>query len=154
MKLTLHRDYLGTDCTQGKLTCGDFMADTMERPWVPSPSSPCGTKGVSCVPPGTYRLVPHNSEAHPNTWALVSPALWVYHWDENVPTTQKGLARTLVLIHAANYASELRGCIAPGKGRFLEPSGRRMVTQSKIATGQLLALLPWGMDKEHLLEVT
>jgi len=129
------------------------MADTMERPWIPAVGAPCGTKGVSCVPAGTYRLVPHDSEAHPKTWALVNSALWVYHWDTDVPLQQRPLARTLVLIHSANFAAELRGCIAPGKGRAIDPSGRRMVTQSRIAMSQLQALLPWGDGIEHLLEI-
>ncbi len=153
MKISLVRDYLGTDCSQGKLTGITYAADTMERPWVPVPNAPCGKKGVSCIPAGTYRLVPHNSEAHPRTWALVNPSLWVYHWDEDIPAAQKGLARTVVLLHSANYASELRGCIAPGKGRHVETNGRRMVTNSRIAMSQLQALLPWGMGIEHSLEI-
>lgn len=151
MKLSLVRDYNGADCTQGRISLLDLTLDTMERPWIASASGPCGTKGVSCVPVGEYKLVRHNSEAHPRTWALVNPSLWIYHWEEDVPAEQKGIARTLVLIHAANYASELRGCIAPGQGRAVS-NGRRMVTHSRLAMDSLQQRLSW--DDDHALSVT
>ena len=150
MKLTLIRDYRGPDCSQGRIQLLDLTLDTMERPWIPAATAPCGTKGVSCVPVGEYTLVRHNSEAHPRTWALVNPDLWVYHWDEDVPPEQRGKARTLVLIHAANFAAELRGCIAPGQGRAVI-NNRRMVTHSRLAMDALQKRLSW--DDEHLLEV-
>lgn len=151
MKLSLIRDYLGADCSQGKLTASGEVFDTMERPWVPSADGPCGRKGVSCIAPGTYRLMRHNSEAHPNTWALVNPDLWVYHWDDDVPPEQVGVARTLVLLHSANWASELRGCIAPGAGRAIDPKGRRMVTSSKVAMRRIQDMLPY--DDSHTIEI-
>lgn len=114
--LTLVRDYRDARCTLGKFTAGILVLDTLERPWVPSDLNLCGTKGVSCVPAGDYQLVPHNSDAHLNVWALVNPKLGVYHWDADVPPSC-ALARTTVLIHAANFPEELRGCIAVGKLR-------------------------------------
>lgn len=152
MILTLHRDYNGADCSQGKLTVASLTVETMERPWVAHATAPCGQKGVSCVPRGTYKLVRHNSENHPRTWALVNPDLWVYHWDEDVPVGQFGIARTLVLIHPANFASELRGCIAPGRSRAVDPSGRKMVTLSRIAMADLQSHVPW--EDGHTLEVS
>ena len=151
MRLTLVRDYQGTDCTQGKLSLLDATWHTMERPWVPIIKAPCGRKGVSCVPPGLYRLVRHNSEGHPRVWALVNADLWVYHWDEDVPAERRGIARTVVLIHVANFASELRGCIAPGTGRAIVEGGRRMVTHSADALADLKARLSW--DDEHEIEI-
>lgn len=151
MNTTLMRDYLGRDCTVGKLAISGESFDTMERPWVPTTDAPCGRKGVSCVPAGTYQLVRHNSEAHPNTFALVNPDLWVYHWDNQVPAHQLGVARTLVLIHVANWASELRGCIAPGLGRSIDPEGRRMVTSSGAAMRKIQKLLPFA--ESHTLEI-
>lgn len=150
MKLALTRDYSGADCSQGRLQLLELTLDTMERPWIPAASAPCGTKGVSCVPVGEYKLVRHNSEAHPRTWALVNHDLWVYHWDEDVPADRKGVARTLVLLHAANFAAELRGCIAPGMGRAVVGS-RRMVTQSRLAMDALQHRLSW--DDDHLLSI-
>jgi hypothetical protein len=123
---------------------------TLERPWVPcegiesfqAPQSPpCGMKGVSCVPPGLYRLVPHNSEAHPHTVALVNPELWVYHFEEEVPPERRGIARTAVLIHPANRVEELRGCIAPGWERV-----GYTVQQSRRAFAQLA--IEWPSELE------
>jgi hypothetical protein len=151
MKLRLLRDYHGTDCTQGILHIGEHRLHTMERPWVPSKNSPCGTKGVSCVSPGVYQLYRHDTEAHSHTFALVNPTLWTYHFDEDVPVGQLGLARTCVLIHAANYASELRGCIAPGLERSRD-GARRMVTNSRAAMHEIQSLVPWTSG-EHSLEI-
>lgn len=150
MKLTLTRDYSGQDCTQGVLRVGDFEYQTMERPWVEQLGAPCGKKGVSCIPPGTYQLERHDSEAHPRTFALVNPEAWVYHWDEDVPGGQRNLARTLVLVHPANFPEELRGCVAPGKGRAMSP--RRMVTNSRKAMEEILSMVPW-MDGAHEVEI-
>lgn len=152
MILHLPRDYRGTDCSQGVLHLGDHQFQTMERPWIPQKNAPCGTKGVSCVPPGTYQLWRHNTEAHPHTFALVNPTLWVYHYDEDVPAGQAGLARTCVLIHAANFAVELRGCIAPGLFRKVD-GGRRMVSHSRAAMTEIESLVPWA-NGEHTLEIS
>lgn len=147
MKLLLQRDLDDGTCSQGRLAAPGYSAYTIERPWVPSPAAPCGTKGVSCIPPGLYQLVPHSSEAHPDTWALVNPGLWVYHWDEDVPAERRGLARTVVLLHPANIASELRGCIAPGLVRSV-----RRVERSRDAMAALQALLVVG-STGHELEI-
>lgn len=151
MNLTLSRDYRGADCSMGVLKVGDHEFQTIERPWLPQKNAPCGTKGVSCIPPGVYQLFRHDTEAHPHTFALVNPSLWVYHFDEDVPISQTGLARTCVLIHAANYSSELRGCIAPGMARSTD-GARRMVTSSRMAMNEIQSLLPW-VGGEHTLEI-
>lgn len=118
------RDIHLPTATLGRFDFLDILLFTLERPWVPYDEvqfsgrpPPCGKKGVSCVPPGIYTLEPHDTEAHPNTVALINPDLWVYHWENDVPPDQKGYARTCVLIHPANRPEELRGCIAPGTTR-------------------------------------
>jgi len=151
MNLILARDYRGTDCSLGHLPLAELNLCTIERPWIPRAGAPCGLKGQSCVPAGVYQLMRHDSEAHPRTWALVNPNLWVYHWDTDVPAHQAGIARTLVLIHVANWASELRGCIAPGMARQIDDSGRRMVLQSAAAMRNLQSILPW--TDGHTLEI-
>jgi hypothetical protein len=118
MILTLKRDYRDPRCTLGTLEAFGKRVNTLERTWVPATNGgTAGQKGVSCVPPGRYRLFPHTGDAFKDVWALVNPTLGVYHWDSDVPRDQRGKARTTVLIHPANYVSELRGCIAPGKER-------------------------------------
>jgi hypothetical protein len=157
VRLTSIRDYLGSDCTQGILTLeSGFTAgpwQTIEPPWIPTPHAPCGLKGQSCFPEGEYKLVRHDTEAHPRTWALVNPDLWVYHWDEDVPAGRVGLARTVCLLHPANFARELKGCCAPGMVRDLDDaSGRKMVKRSAEAMRQIQAAIPW--DDSHTLLVT
>jgi len=154
VRLTLNRTYRGFDCTLGVMTVAglDSIAvltlQTIERPWVPTPKSQGGEKGRSCVPEGLYHLECHNSEAHPRTWALSNPSLNVVHW----PAEGGEFDRTLVLIHAANYAQELRGCIAPGMSTFVDTvRGVRMVRESRRAMKALQELLTWTDD--HELEI-
>ena len=128
---------------------GDRRIYSLERPWVActrgSASNllqgipPCGVKGVSCVPPGRYLLEMHESEDHPGTLALMNPELWVYHQEFFVPKPQRGIARTAVLIHPANWPEQLRGCIAPG----LIP-GKGYVENSRTATALLYKELKAG----------
>jgi hypothetical protein len=145
--LTLFRESSSSFATLGYFDTSPHRIFTLERPWVPaSPFAAddfivCGRKGVSCVPPGLYRLVPHNTEAHPHTVALVNPDLWVYHLDDDVPSHQRGYARTAVLIHPANYVAELRGCIAPGWAR-----DGNTVLESRRAFAQLA--LDWPRELE------
>lgn len=151
MKLLLNRDFRADNCTMGVLKFSTpteyFECQTIERPWIPMPGSRGGLSGKSCVPAGDYKLVRHNSETHPNTWALVNPDLDVIHWEDPL----RPLARCLVLIHAANYARELRGCIAPGTRRVITEDGTRMVTNSRLAMLEIKRLLPW--DDSHTLEI-
>lgn len=151
MKLLLRRDYRADNCTMGVLSfqtpVEDFVRQTMERPWIPMPGSRGGLSGKSCVPVGDYKLVRHNSEAHPNTWALVNPDLNVLHQED--PAHPEW--RALVLIHAANRARELRGCIALGDRRFVDSEGVNMVSNSRLSILELKRLLPW--DDSHTLEI-
>lgn len=149
MKIILRRETTqsSADCTLGLLFVNDLTLCTIERPWVPTDKSRGGTKGISCVPPGLYRLVPHDTEAHPETWALVNEALDVVHVPSDSPSPH---ARTAVLIHAANFAHELRGCIAPGTRATRDEKGRHMVASSREAMKLIRNRLPWV---EHELEI-
>lgn len=152
MKLILIRDFNSVECTLGRLHIPaqgqDFECDTIERPWVPTPLSLGGLSGKSCVPRGIYRLERHSSEQHPDTWALVNSDLDVIHYeDRNRPN-----ARALVLIHPANRARELRGCIAPGLRRTIDADGFHMVTSSRLAMLEVRRfVLPYS--DAHTLEI-
>lgn len=143
IKLELVRDVRTTTETLGWLNVGAQRWPTIERSWFSGPGDSiiAGRKGVSCVPIGTYRLERHDTEAHPNTWALVNHDLFVYHWPWEVPASLLATARTTCLIHSANWASELRGCIAPGLQRLLTPNKTWMVKSSLLAmTGIHIAI--------------
>ena len=60
----------------------------------------------SCVPEGTYNLVPHNSPKYRECYAMVAPTLGV--------TIDGPSIRTSCLIHIANKPSQLLGCASPG----------------------------------------
>lgn len=146
MLIELVRDMALPYCTLGRLMFNGRTLFTIERPWVPDPRSKGGTKGVSCVPVGDYRLDRHNSDAHPKVWALVNPMLDVYHWPQDVPADKELVSRTVCLIHAANWSSELRGCIAPGKTRIKDQTGRWMVTRSRDAVNELRTVIGNNFD--------
>lgn len=102
MSLLLERFAYDPDYTMGRLVLPDRILFTIEQPWNNN------TPGKSCVPDGEYDLLPHSSDDHPDVWALVNHALGVAHF----PTA--GVPRAACLIHQANWARQLRGCIAPG----------------------------------------
>ncbi len=136
--LELTRDLKAPTCTLGWLGLSGRKWASIERPWVPNTAGGRGgSKGVSCVPTGEYRLEPHSTEAHPKVWALVNHQLDVYHWDADVPPSRVGLGRTVVLIHVANWASELRGCIAIGKTRAKDGTHGWMIQESRDAVNEL-----------------
>lgn len=131
MQLILTRDTDDGVCTLGTLWFAGQTWQTIERPWIPSLSGePGGMPGRSCVPLGVYTLWTHDSESHPQTWALVNEGLGVTHYGPS--------NRTAVLIHPANTALELRGCIAPGRVR-----GTQAVYESRAAFADIKAVLPW-----------
>jgi hypothetical protein len=148
IQLNLTRDYFLPYAILGRITDPQSGKawDTIERPWVPSSIYIAGTKGQSCIPLGEYRVTRYSSDAHPGVFAISNPALGVYVQESQVPSAQRGIARTNVLIHPANWASELRGCIAPGKKRSQGPDGYWMVQQSRDAFNELKNVVMRSFD--------
>ena len=99
----------------GVLSVGDFRCFTVERPWYNN------APNISCIPEGEYRLVlgRYNAGGYP-----------AYEFVD-VP------GRSLIKIHAANLASQIQGCIAPGQwlGRV---EGKRAVVRSKPALAEFM----------------
>jgi hypothetical protein len=148
MNLLLQREASGDDHTYGVLRVDGLVLQTIERPWIPAPDHVGGANGISCVPFGFYHLVLHDTELHPETWALVNPSLGVWHLPGDIPVGVQG--RSAVLIHPANVASELLGCIAPGMERGTL-NGQAAVLQSRLAFAKIKALVPWTLG--HTLEI-
>lgn len=141
MILTLTRDPVQPHdyCTLGRLAAAGHAFDTVERPWVPGPAGTvCGHSGTSCIGVGTYRLDPRDTEAKGRHWILSNAALGVYRYPQDVPSG--AYARSLVLIHIANWAHELLGCIAPGTARA-QTNGEWGVSGSRDAMNALRVLL-------------
>ena len=151
MNLTLVRDAALPYATLGTLGGLPQVLQTLELPWVQDPSgAPCGAPGRSCVPVGEYQLALHDTPAHPKTFALVNPDLGVYHEPGDVPAGT-GACRVAILIHVANYASELEGCVGVGTARYKTPS-QWMITQSAHAFTLLTQAVPWEVG--HTLTIT
>ncbi|MGF1775883.1 DUF5675 family protein [Vibrio nomapromontoriensis] len=100
-RLILHRNYF--DHGVFSTLCDEFgnkLCHTIERPWQHN------QKGVSCIPEGEYHLTPHQSPKFGQCYALDG--------EEHGVTVFGPSQRTHILIHKANKASQLQGCIAPG----------------------------------------
>jgi hypothetical protein len=157
MKLILRREKPQPDelCTLGFLFIpGELALVTMERPWIPAGQAGDlgGKKNLSCVPLGTYRLVPHESKKHGRTWALVNHELDVVHFegDDHDPDED----RATCLLHVCNYVTEIEGCIGVGTRAGHSPPDhvcRYMVSDSRRAMNILRSHLNW--PSEHTLEI-
>lgn len=135
MKLTLKRTYTPKGTFGQLYRDGDFICHTVERNWENNEAF------VSCVPEGTYALSPHESPRFGDCYILEQSSLGV--------TKQGPSQRTHILIHPANIADQLEGCIAPGMklGVFAEEWA---VMESKVAFTRLMTILD---GKEAVLEI-
>jgi hypothetical protein len=100
---------------------------TVERPWRNNEAY------VSCIPLGLYRLrhgTFQRGGGYPDLELVEVPG------------------RSAIEIHAANFARELNGCIAVGKGLNLS---RWMITESRKALRELLAVI--GNEQDLALSV-
>lgn len=141
MQLHLTRDVHGAAHTYGVLAFDRYVFQTIELPWLDN------KHGVSCVSIGTYQLFKHDSEAHPKTWALVNPDLGVIHF----PDPAHPAFRVACLLHSANWAFQLQGCIGVGVTRGVL-QGQPAILRSREALAQIQALVPW--TDEHTLTIT
>lgn len=100
MNLLLERFAYSPDGTFGKLYVGDYVCYTCERPWVGN------AKSKSCIPEGRYDMKLRQSGVVTRS----SGGEFVEGWEIcNVP------GRSYIMLHPANWPSELEGCIAPGQ---------------------------------------
>lgn len=108
--------------TMGKWTIAGHTLWTLEDPW--NNNAP----GNSCVPDAVYDLVPHSTDAHPDTWAMVNPALNVWHMPDDIPTDKKPVGRFACLFgHTGNWEDDVKGCILHGfyPAIFTDPHDNR-----------------------------
>ena len=95
----------------GVLKVDNSLFYTIEKPWKDN------TPSESCIPAGTYKCVWHSS-----------PSKGMCYLITKVPN------RSQILIHSANYASELLGCIALGMTlTTMKRGGGKGVLQSRKA---------------------
>jgi Family of unknown function (DUF5675) len=95
---------------------------TLERPWQEN------QHGISCIPPGTYQCVPHDTPEKPNCWEVTGVS-----------------GREAILIHAGNTVVDTEGCLLVG----LEIDGSSIL-KSQDALNHLRATLPKTFTLEIL----
>lgn len=118
--ITLERFAYGPDATLGRLVLDGSLFYTVERPWLDN------APFKSCIPEGIYQVEPYSSPKYPGVWEII-----------DVPE------RTHILIHVANYARDVQGCIGVGMG--LNQSDW-MVTHSRNAITLLRTKFPESFE--------
>ena len=92
MKIRLERFAYLPNGTLGRLFLPDgTVLYTVERPWLDN------KVGESCIPEGEYFCEPFDGNKFKGVFQIT-----------DVPN------RSYILFHAANYPSQLQGCVAPG----------------------------------------
>lgn len=151
MIITLHREQYLPECTLGLLEVSGKKFFTIERPWEAHAVGRAGADHRSCVPEGTYRLIPWMRPSGEKTFALSNPALDVYQAPFDIPRERHGIARALILIHAADYVHDVLGGIGPGLGRSRE-QGHWVVTSSRDAMNQIRTLVAHKFDLTLIIQ--
>jgi len=127
---TLTRQKDDGQCTLGTLVFSTGQTfKTIERPWLNN------QRQVSCIPPGTYTCVPHGWE--PNATVREKKAYLLLGTEP----------RTAILIHPANWAAQLMGCIAPGMSSGIL-GGKPAVLSSQAAMASIRQIV--GQNKFQL----
>ena len=122
-RLTLKRTYQKTQ-TLGTLTGPGINLVTMELKWLNNLSK------KSCIPEGTYVALPRTSPKYGKHFHI-----------QDVPN------RDLILVHPANFSSDLKGCIGAAMAfADLNGDGIMDVASSKAALKILLAKFPKGFE--------
>lgn len=123
--------------TFGKLIINDIILQTVEQSW--NNNKPF----VSCIPNGTYNLEFHESPRHGDSYILSNPKLGIGKY--------KGSSKRYgCLIHKANLASQLQGCVAPG-GKLGFYRRQWSVTNSRDTMDLIVKLL--GREGKHIIEI-
>lgn len=134
-KIILNRESPTATEIRGRMSFDNTVLYTIERPWIPD--APGGKPFESCVPAGDYRLEHFVRPNGDTVLALTNHGLAVFLHDQD---RTGGVGRYLILIHSANWADQVNGCIAPGTGRGLNTRGP-MVTRSRDAMEILMGYI-------------
>jgi len=114
MRIKLHRVHQSDKGTFGALVGNAPLCVTLEDPWNNN------KRGISCIPAGVYKCVPHNGTKFKDVWIL-----------EDVP------GRSAILIHAGNSIADTSGCILVGRS-----FNAHTIASSRNALDFLRAVLP------------
>ena len=155
MLVRLKRFSYGEHETEGVLIVGSHVFATIEQPWTPNPFGYKGGKPFeSCIPDGMYKLAPFTRPNDDEVYIISNPDNGVYKYPQD---HDQGNGRDLCLIHQANWARQIQGCVAPGMKRYpmVDKKGEydypvQAVGSSGTAMSQLRKLLANG---RHILSI-
>jgi len=134
MKITRYK-------TGAKGTFGELIVDGKKKYYTVEKPDAGNVPYISNIPAGKYTLIPHASPSRGDLLCLVNKDLGVTHYKEDVHNN-----RFAILIHVANYASNVEGCIGLGTGKT-----DIMVTNSKVAIKSFYGIV--SPYEEHELEI-
>ena len=156
MELLLNRFYKGKEYTVGHLYYMNngqmtYICDTMEdvdrglkQKWPLSQILATKIYGETAIPRGTYQLVP-----------TISPKfkyrVWGKKYNGIVPEFKDVPGFSGVRLHPANRATELLGCVAPGKNNV-----KGQVTQSQATYYKIMDkfIIPaWNKSEKVLITI-
>lgn len=120
----------------GTLSVAGEKFPTVEQAWRNN------QREVSCVPLGTYKLVPFTSEKYGDTWAMENEDLQVAVHEKD------GMRFACLFVHKGNWPSNFKGCIGAGE-RLKYFGGELGVTNTVITTEHILGVLK--QEDEHTL---
>ena len=129
----------GNGCTgsqvQGKdkATCELFRG--IEQPW--RNNKPF----ASCIPAGLYVLLPWSSPKYSDVWAFFGGEVGLHKG--------QGGARYACLIHIANYASQVSGCLGLGMAAGITSGGKNAVWRSGDAIKEFRTLMARRTNPEN-----
>ena len=112
--------------TFGVLTFDDFKCYTIERPWLNNKPM------VSCIPSGDYYVHSYDSPRFGSSVIIYGGTV--------SPYPDPNYVRSGILIHPANIAGDLSGCIGLGN-RFGTVYGEHAVLNSKKTVSNFLELI-------------
>ena len=129
MHLTIEREP-GNQCTISEVQVKDKynfeVFRGIEQPW--RSNKPF----ASCIPAGLYSLIPWSTQKYKNVWAFYGGEVGLYE--------SQGGARYACLIHIANYASQVSGCLGLGMTAGFTAKGKNAVWNSGAAVQQMREL--------------
>ena len=133
-RLVAKRAYLKTCTISEVFHQGKSICHFVELPWLSNQPN------ESCIPAGIYSIEPYQSDNHGDVFILKNHNLGVGHFKGDS-------VRFGILIHVANFPSEIDGCIGPGLKEHPSVWG---VASSRKAMSMLTKLIDFDLGEWEL----
>jgi len=145
MRRIITRDPYTAIATTGKAVINGVTYYTLEQPWRDNEAD------HSCVPVGDYDLIPYDSPKHGQTFCLLNVELKIMG---SLVLTAAQVAngyRSFCELHSANWAEQLKGCIAFGFDHqpMLDPITGIVEVAIESSVKAVTALLAVLRTEEH-----